>query len=113
MVYYWDAAEYTSHSSKPKKLHIYPFMADVTWVKWPKDLSVQRRWTALISCERKDKIGKNVDLLNLARNSRICSHHFDREKISMDVLIFSQLHKWWSCLFCLEDWKITELQSPG
>ena len=38
-----------------KKLNMYPFMVDVTWVKWSKDLSVQTRWKALIQCERRGK----------------------------------------------------------
>ena len=73
-----------SHRSKAKKLHIYPFMAEVMWVKWQKDLSAQRRWKALIWCERKDKIGKNVNMLNFTSNSRLCFHHFDKEKIGTD-----------------------------
>ena len=59
-------------------------MTDLTWMKWMKDLSAQRRWKTLIHCERKDKTGKNVDVLNLTRNSRLCSCHFDMEKISTD-----------------------------
>ena len=55
MSYYCDAAECTSQSCKAKKLNIYPFMADVTWVKWLKDLSAQRRWTTQIQRERKIK----------------------------------------------------------
>ena len=35
----------TSHQSKEDThTHTSIFMADVTWVKWPKDLSAQRRW---------------------------------------------------------------------
>lgn len=40
------------------------FMDNVTWIKWPKDLSVQGRWKELIPRERKDETGKNVDVLN-------------------------------------------------
>ena len=69
---------------KAKTLHIYPFMANVTWVKWLKDPSVQRRWKTLIQRERKDETGKNVDVLNLTRNSRLCSRHFKKERISTD-----------------------------
>ena len=39
MVYFSDAAVCTSHRSKVKKLHSYFFKVDVTWVKWPKELS--------------------------------------------------------------------------
>ena len=49
-----------------------------------KDLSAQRSWKALIQREGKDKTGKNVDVLNFIRNSWVCSHHFDEEKISPD-----------------------------
>ena len=53
MVYNCNAVEYKSHSSKAKKLHIYPFMADAMWVK--------KRWKAPIWHERKDKTGENAD----------------------------------------------------
>ena len=83
-MYCCDAPEYISHSSKAKKLHICPFVADVTWVKCRKDLSAQRRWKALFHHERKNKKGKNVNVLNLTRNFRLCSCHFGKEKISTD-----------------------------
>ena len=35
----------------------------LTVEKWPKDLSAQRRWKALIHHEEEDKTGKNVDTL--------------------------------------------------
>ena len=68
-------------------------MADVMWVKWLKDLSVQRRWKALIWHDGKDKAGKHVDVLNLTRNSRLCSHPLDKEQISIDarVMIMSTM----------------------
>ena len=50
--------------------------------KWPKDLSEQRRWEALIWWAGKDKTGKNLNVLNLTRNFRLCSCHFDNENIS-------------------------------
>ena len=53
-------------------------MADVMRVKWPK------RWRVLIQHERKDKTEQNVDVLNFTTNFRLCSHHFDKEKISTD-----------------------------
>ena len=81
MVYYCDAVECTSHSSKAKKLHIYPFVTDVMW---PKDLSVQKKWMALIQHKGTDKTGKNVDV-NITRNSRICYCHFNKEKINTET----------------------------
>ena len=51
-------------------------MADVMWIKWPNDLSAQRRWKTLIRLKGKDKMEK----LN-KRNVRLC---FDKEKISAD-----------------------------
>ena len=81
MVYYCDAAECESRSSKAKKRHIYSFVANVMWVKW---LRAQKRWKELIQRERKDKMEKNVDVLNLTRNSRLCSCHFNKEKIIID-----------------------------
>ena len=39
---------------------------------------------ALIWHEGKDKTQKNVDVLNLTRNFRLCSHHFDNKKIITD-----------------------------
>ena len=53
------------------------------WCGW----SGQRRWRALIWHERKDKVGKKVYVLELTRNSRLCSHHFNKEKISTDGCI--------------------------
>ena len=38
MVHYCNAAECKSYRFKAKKLDIYPFMADMMWVKWLKDL---------------------------------------------------------------------------
>ena len=38
-------------------------------------------------------MGKNFDVLNLTRNSMLCSRHFDKEKNQ-----HRQLHKCWSCL---------------
>ena len=70
--------------AKAKKLHIYLFAYDVTWVETPKDVAAQRWWTALIWREKKDKTGKNVNMLNPTRNSRLCSRHFDEEKISTE-----------------------------
>ena len=65
VVDYCDASECTAHRSKAKELHICPFMADVTWVKWLKDLSAQR---------------EEFNMLN----PKICSCHFDREQISTE-----------------------------
>ena len=67
-VYSWDAVPCTSHSSKVKTQHIYPFLGDEMWVKWP-DVFVQKRWKALIQHWG---------------NSRLCSRYFDKEKISTD-----------------------------
>ena len=60
MVYDCNTAKSTLQCSKAKKLHIYPFVADVTPIKRLKDLSAERGWRAL-----KDKTGKNVDMLNV------------------------------------------------
>ena len=54
--------ECTSHSFKAKKLHIYPFIAGLTWVKWPKDPSAQGRWNT--QREGKDKMGMNDNMVN-------------------------------------------------
>ena len=54
-------------------------MPDVTWLKWPTD---QRQCEAMMM--RKDKMRKNVSVLNLTRNYRPCSCHFDKKKISTD-----------------------------
>ena len=64
--------------TETKQLHIYPNMADVTWVKLSKDLFAQKRWNALIRSEGKDKTGKNVKVLNLTGNSWPYSHHFNK-----------------------------------
>ena len=45
---------------------------------------VRRRRKALIWPERKEKLEKNVDVVNLTRNSRLCSLYFDKEEISTD-----------------------------
>lgn len=41
-------------STKALKLHVHPFLAYVTWGKWLKELSAQRRWKLLIWHEEKD-----------------------------------------------------------
>ena len=38
----------------------------------------------LIQHKSKDKAGKNIDLLNLTKNSRVCFCQSDKEKISTD-----------------------------
>ena len=57
-----------------------------SWLTWcgkiGQKISVQRRQKALIWRDRKDKSGKNVNILNLTRNSRVC--HFDKEQIRTD-----------------------------
>ena len=55
IVVYDCGAECDKHRSKAKKLNIYAFRPDVTRVKWPKHLSVQRRWKALLRRERKEE----------------------------------------------------------
>ena len=54
-----------------------------------KDLYVQRRWKALIRREGKNKTRKNANVLNLVRNSRLCSHHLNEEQISTDSYVRS------------------------
>ena len=72
MVFYCEAAQCSSHSNKAKRLHIYPFMRGVTWVKFPKDSRSLARWKAL--CRRKDKF-------EITHKSRMCSRHFDQNQI--------------------------------
>ena len=81
-MYYCNALECPSHISKTKKLHMYPFMAEVMWVTWPRDLPAQRRWKPLVQRVRKDNRGKNVNVLILTRKSRLRSCYFNKEKIS-------------------------------
>ena len=47
-------------------------------------LCAYRTGKELIRREGKDKMGKNVDMLNLRRHPRLCSCYFDEEKISSD-----------------------------
>ena len=96
------SAKCTSHTSKAKKLHIYPFMDDMAWIR-----SVHQRRNVLIRCERKSKAEKNVNALNLTRNSRLCSHHFSKEKISTDSYTSGDLVR-----FARNNKKGTDLQIP-
>ena len=66
------------HGSRAKKLHIYPFIDDVS------DLSAQGRCQTLTQSERKDKTGTNVNESNLTMDSRIWSLHFNKEQVSAD-----------------------------
>ena len=40
-MYYYNATDSTSPASKAKKLHTYPFMADVMWAKWQRNLPIE------------------------------------------------------------------------
>ena len=84
MVFVCEAAHCWSHSGKRHNLQLYPWMADVSWVKWPKDRTTQNRWKRLIRRDGKDKSGRHVvvDKLNITRRSRLCSFHFDKEHIN-------------------------------
>lgn len=95
--------ESKSHRSTAKKPHIYPFVTDVTRVKWRKDLSAHRRWKALIWCEKKDETGKNIDVFNLTRHSRLCSCHFNKLKIKWrKPLALRRPERHWSAKFWME-----------
>lgn len=76
MVYYYDAVDCSPHSSKTKK-SIYPIIADEGKVA---DLKLK----TLIQSERKGKMGKNVNVLKLTKNTSLCSHYFLKEKLSTD-----------------------------
>ena len=80
---YCDVAEHPSHNSKAKELHINPFVAEVTWAKWPKDLSEQRRWTALILRQQNDKTGE-CQCAEPRMKLSLCYHQFNKKKISAD-----------------------------
>ena len=54
--------QFTSHRYKAKKLHICPFMADAE------------------TMEGSDS-GNKANVPNLSTDSRLCSRHFDKEKI--------------------------------
>lgn len=63
------------HHIDPKQRHIYLFMDGVTgWEDEGHEV-----WR-----KRKAKMGNNVDMLNVIRNSSICSRHLDKEKINTD-----------------------------
>lgn len=81
MMYCNDAVGCKSHNSKAKKQQIYPFM---TWVKWPTDLCAEKFEDIFFCHGRKNKTGKNVDVLNLMRNPKLCSQHLHKEKIGID-----------------------------
>lgn len=87
MVYHCDAAECTPHNSKIKKQHLSLHgWRDVT------DLYTQWRWKALrLGMRRRTKTRKNVNVLNLIRNSRPCSRHFNKEKMWSWVAMLSAL----------------------
>lgn len=58
-------------------------MADVTKLK---QISVDRRWKALIQSEGKDKTGKNVDMVNVT-NRRLCCRYFNKVNLSTDEVV--------------------------
>ena len=98
-VYHCNAVESTSHRSKAKTLQIYPFMADVMWIKYPKDLSVQRE--------------KNVNMLNSARNFRLCSCDLNKEIDQHWLVILSILPAiTGGSHWCEEDQRDAGLRSP-
>ena len=81
-------------------------MADVMWVKWPKDLSAE------------NKSRKTDDALNLTRNPRQWSHHFNKEKLSTDGYASGDpgctaWTDWEKLLAQGKDQKGTDLRSPG
>ena len=61
-------------SNSMKSLRKYPWMRDVSWVKWPKLLAVSHRWKRLI--RRGGKGGLIVE-----RRTRLCSRHFDAHAV--------------------------------
>lgn len=71
MVYACVATECVSDTrKKPSK---WPFMKDVTWVKFPKEQHRINRWISLT---------RRADKFPINKNTRICSRHFDKEEIS-------------------------------
>ena len=61
---HWITAMLSSLHHKASKKRSYTLLANMMLVKWPKDLSEQRKWKALSQCEE-DKTGNNVNVLNL------------------------------------------------
>ena len=72
-----DAVEFKSHKSKTKKLHICPYLADVTWVK---NLCVEKMEGA--NCEKKDKTDECQRVKS--QETPDCFHNFDKERIGTD-----------------------------
>ncbi|XP_077862179.1 uncharacterized protein LOC144343540 [Saccoglossus kowalevskii] len=72
---YCEAALCWSHDNKRKNLQRYPWMRDVTWVKFPPKATMRATWKKLL--RRQDKFEITV-------RSRLCSRHFDKEQLQSD-----------------------------
>ena len=76
MVYHCAAAQCSSHDAKRARPDVYPWMQEVTWVKFPKDPARLARWKRLL--RRGGKSKENVvDKFIVDRYTRLCSRHFD------------------------------------
>ncbi len=78
MVYYCLSPECASHSAKAKKLEKYAWMADITWVKFPRDPALVERWKKLLRLGRGDNCKANIN-----KRSRLCSRHFDKDQLNV------------------------------
>ena len=62
-----------------RNIEKWPFMRDVTWVKFPKDSNHFKRLIRLL---------RRADNINLNRHSRVCSRHFDKDQIRPDGHVY-------------------------
>ena len=93
------------HHIAPKQRSYTCIPSWLTWVKWQKDLPVRRRWKVLIR-------------RLLTWNPRLCSRHFNKEKISSDGYRSSNpayfaWDNWGKPQARRKDRKGTSLQIPG
>ena len=70
-----EAAMCWSEENKRRNLTKYPWMRDVTWVKFPTQATRACAWKKLF--RRKDKF-------ELTKHSRLCSRHFEVDQIRSD-----------------------------
>ena len=70
-----EAAMCWSEENKRRNLTKYPWMRDVTWVKFPTQTTRACAWQKLF--RRKDKF-------ELTKHSRLCSRHFEVDQIRSD-----------------------------
>ena len=62
-----------------KSVNKYPFMRDISWVKWPKDSLSVNRWKRLI----RRASGAVTDQLIVTPKTRLCSRHFKTEDVNV------------------------------